>query len=232
MITAYPAMVFAAGRGTRMGTLTQDLPKPMIRVAGRPLIDHALTPLIEAGVRRIVVNTHYLPDPLEAHLAQERRVQITLSRETELLDTGGGLRHALPLLGHSPVWTINSDIAWAGPNPLQILDTPPPQGGAELLLVAKDRAIGDPGPGDFFRGKDGHLKRRGDAAEAPFVYTGLQLIDTATLVHFSQTVFSLNAVWDLMLSQGVLRGKVYPGQWCNVGQPQSLPLADAMVGNV
>ncbi|MEM7615348.1 MAG: nucleotidyltransferase family protein, partial [Pseudomonadota bacterium] len=199
--------------------------KPMIPVAGRPLIDHALDLLFDAGVSRIVVNTHHCPGPLEAHLASEGRV--TLSHESELLDTGGGLRQALPLLGTAPVWTLNADAIWSGPNPLASLPAPPP-GGAELLLVPKDRAIGHLRPGDFFLNDDNTLTRRGTATSAPYIYTGLQLIDPRDLGQIPEEVFSLNRLWDHMLAEGLLRGRIYPGRWCDVGQPESLPLAEAL----
>ncbi|MEO1276935.1 MAG: sugar phosphate nucleotidyltransferase, partial [Pseudomonadota bacterium] len=143
------AMIFAAGRGTRMRELTQHRPKPMIPLAGRPLIDHALDRVAEAGLRRAVVNTHYLPDALEAHLAQETRFDIALSHEPTLLETGGGLKKAAPLLRDGPVWTLNADAAWAGPSPFAAPDLHPVPGGACLLLVPKARAFAHPGRGNM-----------------------------------------------------------------------------------
>ncbi|MBD3625084.1 MAG: nucleotidyltransferase family protein [Rhodobacteraceae bacterium] len=231
-MTPDTAMLFAAGRGTRMRHLTDDRPKPLVQVAGRPLIDHALDHLVAAGVRRVVVNTHYLGDRIEAHLATERRVDIAISREEGvLLETGGGLRHAAPLLGRAPVWTLNPDAVWRGPNPLLAMSGTVP-GGARLLLVPRERAQGHEGPGDFFLEPDDRLRRRGAAASAPYVYTGLQIVDPAPVVAVGQAAFSLNVAWDAMLAQGRLFGAVYDGAWCDVGQPESIPLAEGLLAHV
>lgn len=225
-------MIFAAGRGTRMRELTRDRPKPMVEVAGRPLIDHALSLAVKAGLRRAVVNTHYLPEVLERHLAGEARIEVSLSPEREaLLETGGGLRHAAPLLGAGPVFTLNADAVWQGPDPFAALE-PPPVGGSRLLVVPAERALGHRGAGDFFLGDDGRLSRRGGARSAPYVYTGLQLIDPAPVAAHPETAFSLNVVWDAMLAEGRLTGAVYPGRWCDVGQPESLRLAEEMLAGV
>ncbi len=230
-MTPDTAMLFAAGRGTRMRHLTEDRPKPLVRVAGRPLIDHALDLLAGAGVRRVVVNTHYRGDQIEAHLAAERRVDIAISHEEgELLETGGGLRHAAPLLGSSPVWSLNPDAIWRGPNPLLTMSGAVP-GGARLLLVPRDRALGHKGPGDFFVEPDGRLRRRGEATSAPYVYTGLQIVDPAPVVAVDQAAFSLNVAWDAMLAGGRLFGAVYDGEWCDVGQPESIPLAEGLLAH-
>ncbi|WP_112321131.1 nucleotidyltransferase family protein [Oceanibium sediminis] len=230
----WPVMIFAAGRGTRMRHLTSDRPKPMVPVAGRPLVDHALDLLVGAGATHVVVNVHHKPAPLLAHLEAERRLDIAISHERgQLLDTGGGLRHALGLLGGSPAVTLNADAVWSGPNPLAFLrdvGAPAPVG-ARLLLVPSAQAVGHLGAGDFFLGGDGRLTRRGQAARAPYVYTGLQVIDTALLAEVADDAFSLNVVWDRMLSLGTLEGCVYPGRWCDVGQPESLPLAEAMLAD-
>ncbi|NNU79213.1 nucleotidyltransferase family protein [Halovulum dunhuangense] len=232
-MTPDTVMIFAAGRGTRMRTLTQDRPKPMIPVAGRPLIEHALDMAVAAGLRRAVVNTHYLPAPLEAHLSRETRLSITLSPETELLETGGGLKRAAPLLGLGPVFTMNADVVWQGPDPFGALVSGgvPGPGGARLLLVPRANAVGHPGAGDFALDQSGRPVRRGDAPEAPFVYTGLQLIDPAAALAVPEPVFSLNRLWDAMLAQGRLRATVWTGRWCDVGQPGSIPLAEAMLAD-
>ncbi|MHA3978144.1 nucleotidyltransferase family protein [Halovulum sp. GXIMD14794] len=225
------AMLFAAGRGTRMRHLTTDRPKPLVPVAGRPLIDHALDLLAGGGVRRVVVNTHYLGAQIARHLAAEMRMSIDLSPEDgELLETGGGLRHAAPLLGDGPVWTLNPDAIWRGPNPLKSVAGAVP-GGARLLLVPRDRAIGHKGVGDFFLEPDGQLRRRGQADSAPYVYTGLQIIDPAPVARIDQRAFSLNVAWDAMLAEGRLYGAVYDGEWCDVGQPESIPLAESLLAD-
>ena len=160
-------MIFAAGLGTRMGALTRDRPKPLIEVGGRPLIDHALALVRGAGIGRIVVNTHAHPEQLAAHLARAAP-EVLISHEPVRLETGGGLRQALPLLGAGPVFTLNADMVWTGPNPLVALARAwRPGDGALLALVPRAAAVGHAGAGDFFRDPgSGRLTRRGDAPAA------------------------------------------------------------------
>lgn len=220
-------MIFAAGLGTRMGALTRDRPKPLIEVAGRPLIDHALALAREAGVRRIVVNTHAHAEQMRAHLARVAP-EAVVSHEPERLETGGGLKRALPLLGSGPVFTLNADMVWRGPNPLTQLAADWRAGdGALLALVRRDAAVGHGGAGDFFAAPDGRLTRRGDAPTADFVYAGAQIIDGAALDGFPEGVFSLNRVWDGLLAEGRLRGLVHVGGWVDVGRPEGILLAEA-----
>ena len=219
-----PVMIFAAGFGTRMGALTRDRPKPLIEVAGRALIDHALGLVDAYAPPRTVVNLHYRADQLAAHLAARG---VHLSRETpEILDTGGGLRAALPLLGEGPVITMNSDAIWRGPNPLDHLA--PLWDGARmealLLCLPPDRARGHAGDGDFARAPDGRLARG-----KGLVYSGVQIIDPACLGAIPEPVFSLNRAWDGLAAQGRLFGAVYPGHWCDVGRPEGIALAEEML---
>ena len=164
-------MIFAAGLGTRMGALTRTRPKPLLEVAGRPLIDHALALGREAGVPRIVVNTHAHGEQLQAHLAR-MAPEVRVSHEPERLETGGGLKRALPLLGAGPVFTLNADMVWSGPNPLAALADAWTGDGARLCLVPRAAAVGHSGPGDFFLGVDARLARRGAAPAADYVYAG------------------------------------------------------------
>jgi MurNAc alpha-1-phosphate uridylyltransferase len=220
-------MIFAAGLGTRMGALTRDRPKPLIEVAGRPLIDHALAAARAAGVARIVVNTHAHAAQMRAHLARVAP-DVVVSHEPELLDTGGGLKRALPLLGSVPAFTLNADMVWSGPNPLATLaDAWRPGAGALLLLVPRRAASGHAGPGDFFLGSDGAPRRRGAAATAEFVFAGAQIIDPAAVAAHRGDVFSLNAVWDGLIAEGRLRGVVHRGGWVDVGRPEGIALAEA-----
>jgi MurNAc alpha-1-phosphate uridylyltransferase len=216
-------MVFAAGFGTRMGALTAERPKPLIPVAGRALIDHALA-LAEGQGLRIAVNAHYRADQVAAHLAG--RDVTVLTEATEILDTGGGLKAALPRLGDGQVATLNPDVAWSGPNPLlHLLATPwPEDAGAILLLIPEDRALGRSGPGDFGLGEDGRLSRKG-----AFVYTGTQIIDAAAVRATPGEVFSLNATWTALAAERRLYGTVYPGRWCDAGSPEGLRAADALL---
>lgn len=216
-------MLFAAGFGTRMGALTAERPKPMIKVAGRPLIDHALDLAAPLGLRRTVVNTHYKPAPLRAHLAGR---DVMISHEDEILETGGGLRQALPLLGDRPVFTMNSDAVFRGPNPLELLRAAwrPEAMDALLLCVPLGRAIGHAGEGDFVLDPAGRLTRgKGE------VYTGLQIIKTEGLEAIPDQAFSLNQLWNRIQPEGRLYGISYPGDWCDVGRPEGIGLAEAML---
>lgn len=221
------ALIFAAGLGTRMGVLTRDRPKPLIPVAGRTLLDHALALARGAGLGRVVVNTHAHAAQVADHLASVAP-DAAVSHEPELLETGGGLKRALPLLGAGPVFTLNADMVWTGPNPLVTLAAGwAPGMGALLCLVPRDRAVGHSGPGDFFLAPDGRLARRGAAAAAPFVYAGAEIIDTAALDRFEDAVFSLNPVWDRLIAEGRLFGVVHGGGWIDVGRPEGIALAEA-----
>jgi len=218
-------MLFAAGLGTRMAPLTADRPKPMIPVAGRPLIDHALALLEGVETGPVVVNLHYFPDQIRAHLAG--RSEICFSEEPVLLETGGGLRQALPLLGGDPVVTLNTDAVWGGPSPLArlIAAWDPSRMEALLLTVPKHRATGHSGKGDFVADADGRLVRGpGD------IYTGLQIIRTARLAAIPDAVFSIGRIWDEMAEKGTLFGLQHHGGWCDVGRPEAIPLAEAMLG--
>jgi len=216
-------MLFAAGKGTRMGDLTKDRPKPMIEVAGKPLIDHALQIANAADVGPIVVNLHYLPQLLKAHLSGQG---IVFSDETDgLLETGGGLRKALPLLCSNPVLTMNTDAVWNGPNPIETLKNAwQPQMEALLLLVKKQNVSGHLGAGDFGINAEGHLHRAPD-----LIYTGVQIIRTDVLSEITEDAFSMNLAWDIIGKRNGLFGAVYDGKWCDVGQPSSIPLAEAML---
>jgi MurNAc alpha-1-phosphate uridylyltransferase len=221
----YPVMLFAAGFGTRMGSLTADQPKPLVRVAGKPLIDHALDLVRDHGADRVVANLHYLPDLLEAHLAG---TGVALSHETpDILETGGGLRHALPILGAGPVITMNTDAVWRGPNPLDHLAAlwNPEEMDALLLCIAKPQAIGHAGAGDFIL-KDDMRAKRGPGA----IYSGVQIIKTDLLHDIPEASFSLNLLWDKMLAKDRLFATTYPGTWCDVGRPEGIKLAEDMLG--
>jgi MurNAc alpha-1-phosphate uridylyltransferase len=220
-------MIFAAGLGTRMGELTLHRPKPLIEVAGRPLIDHALALVRAAGVPRIVVNTHAHAEQMRAHLAHVAP-DVLVSHEPERLETGGGLKAALPLLGRGPVFTLNADMVWRAENPLETLAAAwTPDLGALLCLVARGDAIGHAGAGDFFRDPGGRLARRGTAASADFVYAGAEIIDPVALDGFAAGAFSLNPVWDRLNAEGRLRGVVHRGGWVDVGRPEGIALAEA-----
>ncbi|MEC7761083.1 MAG: nucleotidyltransferase family protein [Pseudomonadota bacterium] len=218
-------MIFAAGFGTRMGALTATRPKPMIPVADKPLIDHARAVADAAGVGRIVVNVHYKPEPLIAHL---NGTGVTLSHEQdEILDTGGGLKHALPALGAGPVFTLNSDAVWTGANPLAQLREAwdPARMDGLLLLLAPETAHGHKGRGDFTI-TDGRLTRG-----PGYVYSGAQIIKTDLLGAIPDRAFSLNRVWDELIARDRLFGIVHQGHWCDVGHPEGIAEAEALLDN-
>ncbi len=218
-------MLFTAGLGTRMGALTAERPKPLIEVGGRALVDHALAQVDGAGIGTVVANLHYLPDQISAHLSQRSSVRFSAETET-ILETGGGLRKALPLLGDGPAFTLNTDAVWTGANPLAELRDAwdPARMDGLMLLVPAEGATGHAGPGDFDRDADGRLRRgRG------FVYTGAQIVTTTGLAAIPERVFSLNVLWDRMLADGRLFGLVHDGGWCDVGRPEAIPLAEALL---
>ena len=218
------AMVFAAGFGTRMGSLTDEIPKPMLPLGGRPMIDHTIERLREAGVETIVSNTHYLHERIAPHLAT---LGVSVSHEeSELLDTGGGLKAALPLLSPGPVITMNPDAAWRGPNPVEVLLSAwRPDLEALLLVLPETKAVARSLPGDF--GMQGTcLKRIGS-----LVYTGLQIINPRLLDQVQDTIFSLNRIWDILISRDALHGVLYPGSWCDIGHPEGLAAAEELMGS-
>ncbi|WP_068116159.1 nucleotidyltransferase family protein [Tropicimonas marinistellae] len=218
-------MLFAAGFGTRMGTLTRHTPKPLLPVAGRPLLDHALDIVDRARVSRCVVNTHYHADQVAAHLAD--RPEVRVSHETpRILETGGGLRQALPMLGDGPVFTLNTDAIWTGPNPLETLRAAwrPEAMDGLLLLVPMERARGHAGKGDFHCDEAGRL-RRGPGA----VYPGAQILRTDGLAAIPDAAFSLNVLWDRLMARGRLFGVMHPGGWCDVGTPEGIATAETML---
>lgn len=222
-----PLMLFAAGLGTRMGVLTATRPKPLIEVAGKPLIDHALALADAAGVVHIVANTHYLPDQIEAHLAPRR---IPISREApRILETGGGLKRALPLLAGNPVLTLNTDAVWTGDNPLTQLLTAWDGTAMDglLLLLPPDQATGHTGTGDFLMDATGRLTRA-KGAPGP-IYLGAQIIRTDALAEIEAEAFSLNLLWDRMIATGRLYGLIHKGGWCDVGRPEGIALAESLL---
>jgi len=218
-----PILFFAAGKGTRMAPLTDTMPKPLIPVAGRPLLDHAWGFADATKFAPKVVNTHYKGQMIRDHLAGQ---QVLFSDETDaLLETGGGLRHAMHLLDGSPVATMNTDAVWRGPNPLTtLLDAWDDRMEALLLMVEKANVHGHKGKGDFEIDSTGRL-HRGPGA----VYTGVQIIRTDCLHNIPDVAFSINVVCDQIAARGGLYGTIYDGQWCDVGQPDSIPIAEAML---
>ena len=221
------AMVMAAGLGTRMRPLTATRPKPLVEVAGKPLLDHVLDRLRAAGVERAVVNVHYLPDALEAHLRGRTDLDIAISDErAQLLETGGGLVKAAPLIDCDPFLAINSDNLWVdGPaDTLRLLASQwdASRMDALLLLVPHARAGNHGGLGDFHMDPAGRLRRRGKARIAPFVFTGIQIMAKCLLEGAPEGPFSTNILWDRAIAKGRLYGAVHQGLWFDVGSPPAI----------
>lgn len=229
------AMVMAAGLGKRMRPLTATQPKPLVRVAGRPLIDHTLDRLAEAGVRRAVVNVHYLADALEAHLAPRNRPAITISDERpELLETGGGMIKALPYLP-DPFFCLNSDNIWLdGPrNAFRELSERwnPAEMDALLLVVPHARAANFDGKGDFHLDAMGRITRRKSGRIAPFIYTGIQIVSHRLLRDAPEGKFGTMLLWERAIAEGRLYGLPFTGLWFEVGTPQAIrPTETALTG--
>ena len=222
------AMVMAAGLGTRMRPLTDDKPKPMVRLADKTLLDHCLDQLRIAGVDHIVVNVHYLPEQVEAHLAahaQDFDVHVSDERAL-LLETGGGLVKAQGFLPEEPFYCVNSDNIWTdnGENSLKRLAAQWDGGrmDALLLVVPRERAHCHPGRGDFFLDDDGALQRRGIHDFAPYVYIGIQLISHRLLRDAPEGPFSTNLLWDRAIAEGRLFAIVHEGEWFDIGSPQAI----------
>ncbi|UAB76922.1 nucleotidyltransferase family protein [Erythrobacter sp. SCSIO 43205] len=227
------AMVMAAGMGKRMRPLTATMPKPMVRVAGKPLIDHALDRLAESGVTKAVVNVHYLADALEAHVLEREVPQITISDERgELLETGGGLIKAQGLLPDT-FFCLNADNIWLDGPKSAFHDLSarwdPDKMDALLLLVGHARAENFKGKGDFHMDAQGRLKRRQSGRIAPFIYTGIQLLSKRLLRDAPEGKFSTNILWNRAMEEGRLYGVSFTGLWFEVGTPDAIaPTEDAL----
>ena len=222
------AMVMAAGLGKRMRPLTATRPKPLIEVAGRPLLDHVLERLRAAGVEKVVVNVHYLPGSVEAHLAKRvHGLEVVISDERDqLLETGGGMVKAEPLIDADPFLVVNSDNLWVdGPaDTLKHLAShwDDERMDALLLLVPHARAQNHRGMGDFHMDRFGRLRRRHRGRVAPFVYTGIQIISKRLLEGAPEGPFSTNVLWDKAIEAGRCYGAVHQGLWFDVGTPAAI----------
>jgi len=231
----HKAMVLAAGLGTRMRPLTDRIPKPLVPVYGRALIDHVLDALAAAGVDEAVVNLHHLADLLEEHLATRHGPpRITLSDERgALLETGGGVRKALPLLGPEPFFSINSDTIWiegARPNLLRLQEAfDPERMDVLLLLAASATSIGYDGTGDFQMDALGRLSRRAERQVAPFIFAGAAILKPELFAGTPDGAFSLNLVFDRALERGRLYGLRLDGVWMHVGTPEAIALAEEAI---
>jgi len=228
------AFVLAAGLGTRMRPLTVHLPKPLVRLADRPLLDHVLDRIAAAGIAEAVVNVHYHADQIEQHLARRRRPRIVVSDErSALLDTGGGVAKALPLLGERPFLVHNSDSAWiedGTPNlPALAAAFDEHRMDGLLLLAECATSLGYEGRGDFHLEPDGRLRRVAKGETARFVFAGVSVATLRLMRDVPVGPFSLNRVWDRALAEGRLYGLRLAGRWMHVGDPAALEAANALI---
>lgn len=228
------AMVFAAGLGLRMRPLTETMPKPLIKVAGSPMIDHMLDRLARAGTRTAIVNVHHLADQIEAHLSSREDIEIVISDERDaLLDQGGGIAKALPLLGHEPFFIVNTDAIWIeGPqqNLRRLAEVWDPARMDILLLVAATTdSIGVDWPGDFLMEADGRLTRRAEWEVAPFVYAGVGIIKPELFAAETRPIFPLAPFFWEAAEKGRLYGQRLDGFWLHVGAPQVIAEAERRV---
>ncbi|MFL5214767.1 MAG: nucleotidyltransferase family protein [Microvirga sp.] len=228
------AMVLAAGLGKRMRPITDTIPKPLVRIGGRTMLDHALDRLGAAGIETAVVNVHYLPDQIEKHLQGRRRPRIVISDERgELLETGGGIVKALPLLGRRDFLVLNSDSLWIeGPQSnlgRMIAYWEPAIMDILLLLASATTSFGYEGLGDFAMDAEGRLRRRREREVTPFVYAGVAIMKPELFQAAPAGAFSLNRLFDRASEAGRLHGLRLDGQWLHVGTPESLKGAEGRI---
>ncbi len=229
-------MVMAAGLGTRMRPLTDNRPKPLVEVGGRPLIEYSFEKLRLAGVRHAVVNVHYLPEQMEAYLQKGvDGLDIDISDErTTLLETGGGLVKAQSMLRGDPFYALNSDAIWTDGD-TDALTRLAQEWDAErmdalLLVVPRAHAHHHRGVGDFTISEDGRLVRRGEAESAPYIYTGVQLLTHRLLRDAPDGAFSTNILWNRAIAEGRLFGLVHHGEWFDIGSPSAIaPTEEALL---
>lgn len=231
-------MVLAAGLGTRMRAVSETTPKPLVPLAGKPLLAYALESLEQAGVGEVVVNTHHLAAQIESflagHAARPSAPRIHISREEERLETGGGVRQALRWLGDDAFYVLNSDAVIAERGAPALARLAEAWDGAAmdalLLLCPLARALGCGGAGDFFRDGEGRLSRRGAAASAPYIFTGVQLLHPRLFAGAPDGAYSLNRHYDEAIRAGRLFGIAHRGHMLHVGSPEGLAQAEAHLG--
>jgi len=231
----HTAMLLAAGLGTRMRPITDHTPKPLVKVAGKSLIDWTLDQLADAKVPRAVVNVHHLAPKMINHLHARKAPQIVISDETyRLLDTGGGVVHALPLLGHDPFFSFNCDaIIRDGATPMLNRMAAAWSDDLDVLMLVHPlrTAHGFDGAGDFFVDENGDMRRRGDAPSAPYVYAGASIMHPRIFAGASAEPFSLNRVWNTALAANRMKALVHDGAWYHVGTPEAVTQTTALLAS-
>jgi MurNAc alpha-1-phosphate uridylyltransferase len=232
MIRPRIGMVLAAGRGERLRPITDSLPKPLVRIAGRALLDHAIDRLEAAGVERVVVNVHYLGDLITEHLKARSSPEIVISPEDTALETGGGVTHALPLLGREPFFVVNGDSLWhEGKVPaltrLAAAWNPDAAVEAMLLLQRTASAIGYDGEaGDYALDQLGRPRRRRAGEVVPYLFAGVQLLSPALFDDAPAGAFSLVRLFDKAEGAGRLGALVHDGEWYHVSTPDGMKLVE------
>ena len=231
LIQPTTAMILAAGLGVRMRPLTDKMPKPLVRVAGKPLLDHVLDRLADAGVTKAVVNVHYLPDQITQHVANRKQPHVVISDERDVvLGTGGGVVKALPLLGSAPFYHLNADTMWIDgvqPNLSRLADAFDASRMDILLLMAPTaNSIGYSGCGDYGMNADGSLRKRKEHQVVPFVYAGVAIMSPAIFANAPKGEFSLTTIFDAANEQERLFGLRLDGLWMHVGTPEAIQAAE------
>lgn len=220
------AMVLAAGLGTRLRPITRTVPKPMVKIAGVPMIDSVLDRLAASGIEEVVVNTHHLAEMLHEHLAHRSRPRLRFSHEETILETGGGIKKALPLLGDDPFFTVNAKIVWLNGKIDALARLAEAWDDARmdalLLLQPTVTAVGYDGPGDFFADQEGQVRRRRDWEVAPFLFSGIQLVHPRIFADSPDGAFSMNLLYDRAIEAGRLYALRHDGEWFHVSTPRHL----------
>lgn len=233
-------MVLAAGLGTRLRPITDRMPKPLVPVAGRPMIDYVLDLLVQAGIRTAAINVHHFADQMEAYLSNETRIDIRISDErAALMNSGGGLVKALPLLADAPLLVMNADLFWVDepvgePSALQRLTAgfDPARMDMLLLCVALEDTTGHNGKKDFSLHPDGHLERYREDAENPVVYAGALVLHPSLFADAPADAFNLNIYFDRAIAAGRLHGIRLQGSWITVGTPEAISQAEAVMSRL
>jgi MurNAc alpha-1-phosphate uridylyltransferase len=236
-MTITQAMVLAAGLGTRLRPITDTMPKPLVPVCGKAMIDYGLDALAEAGVTTCVVNVHHFPDQMEAHLRAYPRMEILISDErAQLMNSGGGLAKGLKRLPPGATLVLNADLFWVGETPgeksnlerlAEAFD--PNQMDMALLCVPLERTTGHNGKKDFSLGSDGRLVRYVEGGDNPVIYAGALVLHSALLDDAPAEAFNLNLYFDRAIAAGRLFGMMMDGEWITVGTPEALPAAEAVI---